>query len=231
VVAAAARRLGADFVAHAVTVETGPNVEARARAVRYGVLPAGVMTGHTADDQAETVLLNVLRGAGLDGLRGMVDTPRVRRPLLGLRRSETRALCAATGLAPVDDPSNEDLALRRNQVRHRLLPLVAEISDRDPVPVLVRQGRLLADDAQLLDELAGALDPTDARALAASPAPLARRALRAWLRVGADDESHPPSAAEVARVLDVAAGGAVACEIAGGRRVCRSGGRLSIERQ
>ncbi len=71
------------------------------RAARYAALPRGALTGHTADDQAETVLLNLLRGAGLDGLRGMSPT---NRPLLGLRRSETRAVCVALDLEVVDDP-------------------------------------------------------------------------------------------------------------------------------
>ena len=70
VVRAAAAGLGAGFVSERVVVEPGPNLEARARAARYSVLPAGVLTGHTADDQAETVLLNLMWGAGLDGLAG-----------------------------------------------------------------------------------------------------------------------------------------------------------------
>ena len=80
------------------------------------------MTGHTADDQAETVLLNLLRGAALDGLAGMDPG---RRPLRRLRRAETRALCAELDLTPVADPSNDDPAFRRNRVRHELLPLLA----------------------------------------------------------------------------------------------------------
>src|SRR5205085_4964171 len=129
------------------------------------VLPADVLTGHTADDQAETVLLNLLRGAGLDGLAGMAPGPRPRRPILGLRRHETWALCQFMGLTPVDDPSNADPAHRRNRVRHELLPLLDVIAQRDVVPVLARQASLLRDEAELLDGFAAALDPTDARAL------------------------------------------------------------------
>ncbi|MGI8492045.1 MAG: ATP-binding protein, partial [Acidimicrobiales bacterium] len=70
-VAGAAWCWGAAFEALSLRVDPGPNLEARARRARYEALPAGVLTGHTADDQAETVLLNVLRGAALDGLAGM----------------------------------------------------------------------------------------------------------------------------------------------------------------
>ena len=228
VVADAARRLGARFEPRVVPVSPGSNVEARARAARYGVLPAGVMTGHTADDRAETVMLNLLRGAALDGLAPMRESGRVSRPLLRLRRDETETVCAAAGLRPLRDPSNDDLGLRRNAVRHRLLPLMAEISGRDPVPILCRQAELLGDDAGFLDAAAGAVDPTDARALAGAAVPLARRAVRRWLRDG-DGERHPPSAADVERVLRVAAGVVLACEVTGGRRVRRRGGRLGIE--
>ncbi len=228
VVADAARRLGARFEPRVVPVSPGSNVEARARAARYSVLPAGVMTGHTADDRAETVMLNLLRGAALDGLAPMRDSGRVSRPLLRLRRDETEAVCAAAGLHPVRDPSNDDLGLRRNAVRHRLLPLMAEISGRDPVPILCRQAELLGDDAGFLDAAAGVVDPTDARGLAGAAVPLARRAVRRWLRDG-DGERHPPSAADVERVLRVAAGVVLACEVTGGRRVRRRGGRLGIE--
>ncbi|MEY2437510.1 MAG: tRNA(Ile)-lysidine synthase [Acidimicrobiaceae bacterium] len=226
VVRAAAERFGASFSALRVEVAPGPNLEARARAARYRALPAGALTGHTADDQAETVLLNLLRGAGLDGLAGIHADGR--RPLLGLRRAETHALCAELGLEPVADPSNEDRAHRRNRVRHELVPLLDAVAERDVAALLARQAALLADDAAALDELALGLDPADAAALTAAPVAVARRAVRAWLRAGSDDECHPPDAAAVERVLAVARGDAVATEV-GGRRVARSHGRLRLE--
>lgn len=224
VVRDAARRFGAAFDARRVDVGAGPNLEARARAARYRVLPEGALTGHTADDLAETVLLNMLRGAGLDGLTGFDP---VRRPIRRLRRADTEALCRYLGLVPIRDPSNDDPLHRRNRVRHELLPLLDDIAQRDVALVLARQVDHLAADAALLDELVGSLDPTDASALAAAPEPLARRAVRSWLRSGA--EQHPPDAAAVARVLAVAAGRAVACEIGGGRSVRRSKGRLTLQ--
>jgi tRNA(Ile)-lysidine synthase len=224
VVAEAAARFGAAFRSERVMVAPGPNLEARARTARYAVLPAGACTGHTADDRAETVVLNLLRGSGLEGLAGIRRTPR--RPILDLRRSETRALCAAVGLTPVDDPSNLDPVHRRNRVRHEVLPLLADVSDRDPVPVLCRQADLLADEADLLAVLAADLDPRDARALAEAPLSLARVAVRRWLRQAGD--GHPPSAAGVERVLDVARGASVATELPGGWSVRRSSQRLQL---
>jgi tRNA(Ile)-lysidine synthase len=226
VVRAAAARFGAAFHALQVTVAPGPNLEARARAARYAALPRDVLTGHTADDQAETVLLNLLRGAALDGLAGIRAGPR--RPLLGLRRAETHALCASLGLTPVTDPSNQNPAFRRNRVRHELLPLLDAIAERDVAAVLARQARLLADDADALETLARAIDPTDATALAAAPVALARRAVRAWLRAATDEECHPPDAAAVERVLAVARGDAVATEVAG-LRIARTRGRLRVD--
>ncbi|CAN5769401.1 hypothetical protein BH24ACT3_BH24ACT3_00940 [soil metagenome] len=224
VVAAAAARYGAGFHAERVTVGPGPNLEARARLARYAVLPPGVLTGHTADDQAETVLLNLVRGAGVEGLAGIRDDGR--RPMLGLRRSETVALCRAEGLVPVQDPSNADPAFRRNRVRHELVPLLDDIAGRDVVAVLARQAPLLDEAADLLAELAASIDPTDAKALAAAPPALARVALRSWLRpVG---RGHPPDAATVARVLAVAGREVRGTDVGGGWRVARTAGRLRL---
>jgi tRNA(Ile)-lysidine synthase len=223
VVAEAAARFGAAFRGERVAVAPGPNLEARARAARLGVLPPGSATGHTMDDQAETVLLNLVRGAGLDGLAAMRAGPR--HPILGLRRFETRALCQTLGLDPVRDPSNGDPRFRRNRVRHELLPLCSEIAGRDVVPVLARQAGLLAVEADLLDELAAGIDPSDGAALAGAPEALARRAARRWLR---HDGPYAPDLAAIERVLGVARGEATATDVAPGRRVRRSGGRLSV---
>jgi tRNA(Ile)-lysidine synthase len=228
VVRRAAERFGARFRAERIEVAPGPNLEARARAARYGVLPGDVLTGHTADDQAETVLLNLVRGAGLDGLAGMAPE---RRPLRRLRRRETRALCTDLGLTPVADPTNDDPAFRRNRVRAELVPLLDAIAERDVVALIARQADLVRDDVALLEELASAVDPTDARALTAAPAALARRAVRRWLRAAGPGgaERYAPDAAATERVLAVARGEAVACELAGGWRVARTGGRLRLE--
>lgn len=222
VVRDAADRFGAAFRSVQVRVGDGPNLEARARTARYAALPPDVLTGHTADDQAETVLLNLLRGAGASGLAAM--RPGSRRPLLALRRAETVALCDALDLAIVHDPSNLDPRHLRNRVRHELLPLLDQLAQRDLAPVLARQADIARDEADLLDELAAALDPTDARALAAAPIALARRAVRAWLT-----EEHPPDLATVERVLDVARGTALATDVGRGRRVTRRQQRLRLE--
>lgn len=221
IVEAMATRLGAEFRSVRVHVGHGPNLEARARAVRYAALPADVMTGHTADDQAETVLVNLLRGAASNGLSAM--RPGVRRPILALRRSETEALCVQLGLTVFQDPSNSDPRHIRNRVRHELLPLIAEISQRDPIPLLVRQADIARADADYLDDLATAVDPRDARLLAAAPTALARRAVRRWLSA-----DHPPDAATVERVLAVARGDASATDVGHGQSVRRSRQRLNV---
>lgn len=226
VVADAASRFGAEFQAVPAPVEHGPNLEARARRARYAALPSGVLVGHTMDDQAETMLLNLLRGAGPAGMAGIRSDGR--RPLLGLRRAETRALCAELGLEPVDDPSNRDRRFRRNRVRHELLGILSDIAERDIVPVLARQAGLFAAEDDLLTDLAAGLDPTDARAVAAAAEPLARRALRRWITADTGCD-HPPDAATVDRALAVARGEHRATDVGRGWRLARTAGRLRLE--
>ncbi|MCB8919206.1 MAG: tRNA lysidine(34) synthetase TilS [Ardenticatenaceae bacterium] len=146
----------------------GLSLEEAARLARYQFLAqvarqvgaAGVAVGHNADDQAETVLMHFLRGAGLAGLRGMQPqsplpgAPEIPllRPLLYTGRDTIEAYCLAHGLTPVQDSSNQDVTLFRNRLRHELLPLLGEYSPQ------LRQrlghtARLLAADYELLTAL------------------------------------------------------------------------------
>jgi tRNA(Ile)-lysidine synthase len=145
-----------DLAAH-----RGAGAEGAARAARYAALwPAAdelgcrwLATGHTLDDQAETVLLQLLRGAGPDGLAGMaVRSGRLLRPLLGVRRSETRACCAAAGLPWREDPTNASDVPLRNRVRTRLLPLLGELRP-GATQALARAAGIAADDRAWLEPL------------------------------------------------------------------------------
>ncbi|MBJ7281746.1 MAG: tRNA lysidine(34) synthetase TilS, partial [Acidimicrobiia bacterium] len=132
VVADAANLLGVEWQSILIEVGNGPNLEARARAARYSALAnvradlgaTAILTGHTADDVAETVLINTLRGSGLSGLAGI---PRrngyVVRPLLDMRREDVRAVAMTLEVTPVDDPSNSNEIHRRNWIRHTVMPL------------------------------------------------------------------------------------------------------------
>lgn len=219
---ASADRLGVGFRSVEIDVPPGPNLEARARAARRSALGADALTGHTTDDQAETFLLALLRGAGATGLGAI--RPGWRHPILALRRWETRALCEQLDLPIAEDPSNDDPRFRRNRIRHELLPLLDDIAERDVAVLLARTAALLRTDDQFLDELAAAVDPTDAAALASAPTVLATRAIRQWLEL----DGYPPDADAVQRVLAVAHGRANACELAGGRRLERRGDRLHL---
>lgn len=245
-VARACRALGARFDSRSITVEPGPNLEARARQARYAVLEharlthgaASVLVGHTMDDQAETVLLQFLRGAGSAGLGAIrPHSGTVARPLLGVRRADLRAVCRARGLVPFDDPMNRDPTFRRVFLRREVLPTLVAAARRDLIPVLARQAELLRDESDFLDGVArAALDAASgrpapgvaetttprARAIAELEPAVARRVVRVW--VG----SPAPSADEVERVLAVAAGTVRAAELGGARRVERREGRLHL---
>ncbi|HEX3211313.1 MAG TPA: tRNA lysidine(34) synthetase TilS, partial [Actinomycetota bacterium] len=205
------RTLGpADLAPHR---QAGP--EGAARAARYGALwPAAdelgcawLATGHTLDDQAETVLLQLLRGTGPDGLAGMsVRSGRLLRPLLRARRAETRACCAAIGLAWREDPTNAGDGPLRNRVRQQLLPLLEELRP-GATQTLARTAALAADERAWLDQVvAEALPPSatdlDAEAFAALPVALARRVVREAARRAGDPV---PDAAATDRILGLPA--------------------------
>jgi len=226
-------RLDVACVVHDVEVAPGANFESRARSARRAAMPAGVMTGHTTDDLVETVLLNMLRGAGVDGMSPMVADPS--KPLVDLRRARLHEFVAASEFAPRHDESNDSAAFQRNRVRHELLVLMADIAQRDVVPVLARQALLMHDERVWLDELSGGDRPidlasADCRVVGQWPTARLRRWLREQLRSSDEgDGTHPPSAHEVDRALRVVRGEAVATEISGGRRLARRGQRLTLE--
>ncbi|MGH3733586.1 MAG: tRNA lysidine(34) synthetase TilS [Acidimicrobiales bacterium] len=218
---------------HDVVIAPGGNYEARARSERRRILPRGALTGHTMDDLAETVLLNMIRGAGLDGLSPLVNDPT--KPMVRLRRADVAELVAERGLSTRHDESNDDLSFRRNRVRHQLIPLLCEVAERDVVPLLARQAEVLFDDRNWLAALVeadgpGALEEVDCRQLREWP----RARLRRWLRTRLSvidelGEQHPPSSAEIERALGVVDGDVVAVELEGGRRLSRRAQHLSLE--
>src|SRR3954470_4637270 len=142
-----------------VAVGRAGGPEAAARAARYAALDATaadvVLLGHTLDDQAETVLLGLARGAGARSLSGMAGVSgRYRRPFLGVRRTETRAACRALDLEAWHDPHNADPAYARVRVRREVLPALEQALGPAIVESLARSAGLLRDDADALDEWA-----------------------------------------------------------------------------
>lgn len=145
------------------------SLEEAARQLRYGFLfraarqagAAAILTGHTADDQAETVLMHFLRGAGLPGLKGMTartllpafdaEIPLL-RPLLGWTRAQTENFCRTRGLDYRIDSSNRDSAYLRNRLRHQLLPLLAEYNPQIR-QTLAKTAALLQEEEELLREM------------------------------------------------------------------------------
>jgi len=154
--------------------DRGRSLEEAARLVRYRFLVRAarqwgasvIATGHTADDQAETILMHFLRGAGGHGLRGMLPrTPLdswagltdaegmvLVRPLLTTRRAQTEAHCRSAGLRPRRDASNNNPAFFRNRLRHRLLPELETYNPRLR-QILARTGEVMRRETEVLDEI------------------------------------------------------------------------------
>lgn len=195
---ALASRLGLPFHVLRVTVSPGPSVQAQARTARYHALKRlaaahgarRIAVGHTRNDQAETVLARMLRGAGLEGLAGIA--PRradgVVRPLLDCTRDDVRAHLVHRGLSAAEDRSNRDPRFERVRLRHTVVPMLAAEDPR-----VVEHLANLADDArdaarlvrrEARRTLAASLteDGTLSAAVLRSANPAARRiALRRWV--------------------------------------------------
>ena len=141
----------------------GGGPEAAARAARFGALEATardlgashVLLGHTLDDQAESVLLGLARGSGTRSLAGMRERRGMYlRPFLGLRRSETLAICEALQLNPWHDPTNQDPAYLRVRVRNTVIPFLSAELGPGMAESLARSATILGHDADFLDQLA-----------------------------------------------------------------------------
>jgi tRNA(Ile)-lysidine synthase len=180
-----------------------------------------IAVGHTQDDQAETVLLKLMRGAGLSGLAGIYPRRgRVIRPLLDTSRAELRERLSSDGQGWVEDESNADLENPRNRIRHVVLPELDAAAGGATRPAIARAAGLMRDDGVWLDELAAgryralaecrpdgvALDATQ---VAAEPPPIRRRMLLQALRAGAGDREIAMEHVEAAlAVLDGTSRGA-----------------------
>ncbi len=221
-----AERFELKFVSCQVTVAPGPNLEARAREKRFKVLPELVATGHTMDDQVETFFINLLRGSSLKGLSGMELS--FDHPMLNLRRSETEAIVKSFNIVPFKDPSNSDLKYLRNKIRHTLIPMLNEMSNRDIVPVIARQMNLMRQDNEYLEQVATGVQATDVKVLRGLHKAISSRALRALLTY---DNGYLPSEQDIDKVYGVVNLEHEATQIKNGTIVKRSSGKLKIEKQ
>jgi tRNA(Ile)-lysidine synthase len=225
----------------------GTSIEDAARTVRYGFLNEAaaalgatrIAVGHTRDDQAETVLLRLVRGAGPAGLAGILPRAgRVIRPLLDVRRAEVEAWLREREIAWREDESNQDRSIPRNEVRHGILPGLVAAFGGGVVDVLARQAALSRDDAdwfeiaatemaaRLVLEEEGAVTVEQAALGALHPA-LARRVVLAALRRGAGGRFVGFEHVEAVLALAPGAGG---IDLPGQRVHLRSG-RLRFEAQ
>lgn len=193
------------FVERADVAETAKsekrNLEATARRLRYDFLKRAaqscgasfVLTAHTQDDQAETVLMRLVRGSGAEGLRGihpllpLDESITLARPMLWIARADVVRHCGHYELKFRTDSSNALPDFTRNRVRQELLPLLRSFNPRSD-EALARLAELMADDHDVLHEialgvLAGARQAAglDARFLCRQPPAIRRRALRLWL--------------------------------------------------
>ena len=230
--AAIAGRLQIDLAVSEGALQDGPDLEDRARRIRRRAFAAALgsdealVTGHTATDQAETVLMNLMRGAGSRGVSAMSAQGAIYRPLLGFLRQDVRAFAVELELPFVDDPANDDPRFLRNRVRAEVLPALESIRP-GAVAGLARSARLVAEDDRALTAAAAAV-------------PISLGAGATVVAIG-DLEGAPPAvvARVVRRLLDVGEGGqarftdvrAVGAIVAGeGTRAQLSGNRF-VERE
>jgi tRNA(Ile)-lysidine synthase len=245
--------LGVPLVAGRIDVparrRTGESLEAAARRERYAFLERArretgcrwIATAHHRDDQAETVLLRLLFGSGLEGLAGIRPVHgAVARPLLRISRAALEAVVAAAGLEVIEDPTNRDLGVPRNRVRHRLLPALKEEEPELPAR-LARVAERARGAGRTIERALGerlAVTPVaggialERAALAGLPDGLQPFAF-AWLhrRAGAPYPAGGAARRELLRQLaDPHGGGRAACDCGGGWRWEVAGELLILRR-
>lgn len=207
----------------AEAVRTGRGIEETARAMRYAFLEdtarklgaARIATAHTADDNAETMLLHLVRGSGLQGLSGI--PPRrgnVVRPLLTVTRAEVEEYCAVHKVPYMEDSTNRDEAYTRNFLRRQVIPLLRQMNPRAVENLSAAAGRLRADNdylnAQAAEAAALACQTPDGlvietAVLAQRPGPIASRTVRLLLERAGGGKNC--TAAHIQALLDLCRGG------------------------
>ena len=223
------------------------SLEDAGRRLRYAFLERAasetaadrIAVGHTQDDQAETVLLKLMRGAGLRGLGGIY--PRrgaVIRPLLDVTRDDLRAYLRSRAETWIEDETNEDLTNPRNRIRHRVLPELDRALEGSVRPAIARAAALMREDGQWLDALGEERFLTlahsteaglefDVGSLVDTPVPVLRRVLLRALRVtGRNREIGLDHVAAVAALLTGAQGGV---DVPGTRAELRGGKLVLLE--
>jgi tRNA(Ile)-lysidine synthase len=241
-----AQRLGIPIAVESIDVGSYAqsqrlSVEDAARRLRYDffhrasepVSADRIAVGHTRDDQAETFLLKLVRGAGLTGLGGIY--PRrdsVVRPLIEVGRAELRSYLASRGQGWVEDETNEDLENPRNRIRHKVLPELDLAGNASATPAIARAAAIIREDGQWLDELSDrrfdvlvARSNTgleiDVSGLMAEPLPVRRRVVLAALRLVALNREIGFEHVESA--LEVGSGEAAGVDVPGARVELRRG--------
>ncbi len=193
----------------AVAAANGQTVEEAGRQVRYTCFEQArcamgadyIVTAHTADDQAETILMRLIRGTGTDGLAGIPATrDAIRRPLLCCRRSEIEQYCRQHDVPFCTDESNNDLQYTRNRIRHEVLPLLRQMNAGVDDALLRLSSHIGLDVAYLSDVVSGVegacLDEQDSapiNAAVSQPAAIRRRMIRGWFEqvgVTSYEETH-----------------------------------------
>ena len=217
---------------HGNVVPGAKGLEAAARDARYAFLrglSGTIATAHTADDNAETMLMHLIRGSGLRGLGGITPkSDRLIRPMLDVTRVQVEEFLNENYIRHVEDSSNGTDAFLRNRLRHHVMPLL-RIENPSIATGLSAAAQRIRADAALLDDLASQVDATDVKALREAPGPLRRRALERLLRENGFPE---PSASHLEQAESVVFSASPSARVTlSGVTLRRSYDRLSVERE